>query len=304
MKRISIIVIIILWFNTISAQIFWDQDSLPNKKRIGLTSVAVATVGGGSLTGLAAIWYKNNWNPDGFSFFNDGKEWLQMDKLGHFYTAHHIAAGLNKTYKWSGINDSKSRFIGSLISLGYLTTIEILDGFSKDYGFSWWDVAANTAGVSWFLAQEQLWREQRIHLKFSASLSPYAQFRPSHLGRTVPERILKDYNGQTYWASFSPAYFFSKQNHFPKWLAVSFGYSVEQKLHGFEDEFLVQQGNKLYHFSAQRQYLLSLDIDLTKLPIERKWLKTVAYALNHLKIPFPTLIFGENITIYGKWAYF
>lgn len=304
MKRTLILIIISCWVQLSLAQSFWDNDSTPNKSRIIGTHASVATVWSGSLVGLTAIWYNDNWNPDGFSFFNDGKEWLQMDKFGHMYTAHHIAAGLSKTYQWAGLERKKSNYLGSLISFGYLASIEILDGFSKDYGFSWWDMAANTAGVSWFLLQEKLWKEQRIHLKFSASGSPYAQYRPSHLGSTIPERILKDYNGQTYWASFAPAHLFPNSTTIPKWLAISAGYSIAQKLHGFENQFEVIQDGKTYHFNARRQYLLSLDIDLTQLPIKKKWLKTVAYAFNHLKIPFPTLIWSKNSPVELKGWYF
>lgn len=304
MRALLFLFIISTVSNRIQAQSFWEYDSVPNKQRIMGAHIGAAVLGGGSLIGLTTIWYKDNWNPEGFTLFNDGKEWLQMDKFGHFYTAHHIAAGLSKVYQWGGVSPQKSRLLGSAISLGYLTSIEILDGFSKDYGFSWWDMAANGLGIGWYLTQESLWEEQRIHLKFSASPSPYASFRPSHLGSTVPERLLKDYNGQTYWLSFSPGHLFKKRDFFPKWLAVSAGYSIDQKLHGFDNTFTVLKEDKLYQFEAKRQYLLSLDIDLTALPIEKPWLKTLAYALNHVKVPFPTVVYNQGGGMYFNWMYF
>lgn len=303
MKKLYSILVIIVCINTCYTQKLFERDTTTNRKRIAIVSSSIGAVGTGSITGLATVWYVNNWNPAGFSFFKDGKEWLQMDKFGHFLTASHIANGINKSYYWSGLPERKSKVLGSVISFGYLSMIEVFDGFSKDYGFSWTDIGANALGVGWFLGQEQLWEEQRILLKFSSSLTPYAQFRPSHLGTTIPERLLKDYNGQTYWFSFSPHYLFKKIG-IPKWFALSIGYSVDQKLHGVDNYYEVIKEDKTYIFSAQRQYLLSFDIDLTQLPLKRKWLKTLAYTLNHVKIPLPTLILSTQNTPSYSLFYF
>ncbi|OJU23360.1 MAG: hypothetical protein BGN92_03335 [Sphingobacteriales bacterium 41-5] len=50
---------------------------------------------------------------------------------------------------------------------GFLTVIEILDGFSNKWGFSWGDMAANVFGAGMFQGQQLLWNEQRIKFKFS-----------------------------------------------------------------------------------------------------------------------------------------
>jgi hypothetical protein len=54
------------------------------------------------------------------------------------------------------------------------------------------------------IAQDAGWGEQRFRLKFSAHLTPYAEEAPICSARTTAARVLKDYNGQTYWLSFNP----------------------------------------------------------------------------------------------------
>jgi hypothetical protein len=79
------------------------------------------------------------------------------------------------------------------------------------------------------------------------------------------------------------------------WLCLSFGYSVDQKLVGDENLYL--------DFKASRQFLFSLDVDLTRLPIKNPTLKKVLSHLNMIKIPFPALLFQQG-KVYAKPIYF
>lgn len=275
------------------AQSFFEHDSLPNKNRSIGTTVAIATGWSGSIAALSAVWYKDSWG-EGFQFFNDRDEWLQMDKFGHAYTGLHLTRNTFQLYQWSGLSRKKSLIYGSIVGFGYLASFEVLDGFSDDWGFSWWDIAANAFGVGWLTWQELVWQEERIKMKFSASPSPYAQYRPEALGKTFSERLLKDYNGQTYWFNFNPSYFLDENTKFPKWLALSAGYSVEEKLHGFDNIYVYDSFDQTIEFKARRQFLLSLDIDLTRIPVKKPWLKTAFNVLNHLKIPFPTIEYSKS----------
>ena len=49
------------------------------------------------------------------------------------------------------------------------STVEVMDGFSAEWGFSWSDMAANAIGMGTFVAQEAIWDEQRIILKISTN---------------------------------------------------------------------------------------------------------------------------------------
>lgn len=273
---------------------FFESDTSYNKQRTLGVSIGVGAGWAGSIGGLAAVWYKDSWG-DGFKFFNDADEWLQMDKVGHAYTGYHLTRNINNLYLWAGNDRKTSLIIGSAVSMGYLATFEILDGFSSDWGFSWWDIAANTGGVAWYAAQELIWNEQRLKLKFSASPSPYAQYRPNTLGSTFSERLLKDYNGQTYWLNIAPRQFAKNWEWLPKWFSFSVGYSVTEKLHGFDNSYTVSDpilGQQTFY--AKRQFLFSLDIDLEAIPAKKPWVKTLFSMLNHIKIPFPTLEYSDG----------
>jgi hypothetical protein len=49
------------------------------------------------------------------------------------------------------------------------------------------------------------------------------------------------------------------------------------------------QGKPFPVLDRYRQYLLSLDVDFTKIHTNKKWLRTVLHAVNYLKVPFPTI---------------
>lgn len=206
-------------------------------------------------------------------------------------------------YKWSGWKNEYAALMGFGVGFGYQFTLECLDATGKKWGFSWSDMGANFLGSGVYLAQQLAWEDQRFLLKFSYHNSPYAQYRPNTLGSTFPERLLKDYNGQTYWLSVSPGSFL-KNSKFPAWLCFSIGYSVDAKLHGSDNFYTVETdfGTPLT-FEAKRQVLFSLDIDFSKLPIKQKWLKAIVKQFNYLKLPFPTIVVTGNKWS-GKWIYF
>lgn len=209
-----------------------------------------------------------------------------MDKAGHFYISHKISQFCRDKYVWSGLDNKTSTWIAAGISVGYQTTFEFLDAYSADWGFSWSDVAANTLGTISYTTQSLIWEEERIIPKFSYSPTEFAAIRPAVLGSTFAESLLKDYNGQTYWLSFSPGTFF-KESKIPKWACISIGYSAHAKLKGDQESYTdVTSG---INYQSQREFLLSLDIDFSRLPIKRPWLKAIVKQFNYFKIPFPAL---------------
>ena len=277
---------------------FVNSDTISQRRVIG-TSVGIGTFWSGSMIGLSQVWYsqveKSPWHS-----FDDSKNWLQMDKAGHFYISHKITQFCRDKYVWAGLDNKTSTWIGAGISLGYQTTFEFLDAYSADWGFSWSDVAANTLGTISYSAQSLIWEEERIIPKFSYSPTPYAAIRPEVLGSSFAESIMKDYNGQTYWLSFSPGTFF-KDSKIPKWACISIGYSADAKIRGAENIYTDPNTNKV--FEAKREFLLSLDIDFSKFNIKRPWLRALVKQFNYLKVPFPALILrGNRLT--GSLLYF
>ena len=117
--------------------------------------------------GLYNSWYKKH-NTGSFHLFNDWNEWKHMDKFGHVYTAYFQSVLCYKGAKWTGLSNKKSMLTGMLCGGLFQTTIEIMDGFSDKWGFSFPDFGANMLGLGIFAAQQHWWNEQRIYLKVSS----------------------------------------------------------------------------------------------------------------------------------------
>lgn len=280
---------------------FVQGDSLIQKRK-NAVYIGYAAGVSASYTGLYHAWYKKN-GLSGFSVLNDNNHWLQMDKVGHATTAYQIGAyGIN-LLRWAGINDREAIWKGGLSGLVFLTGIEIFDGFSDDYGFSWGDQAANVFGSAFVIGQELMWREQRIRLKFSYFPTKYARYRPELLGKNTVETWLKDYNGQTYWLSFSPGTF-ENNNLFPEWLCFSFGYSASGMTGSYRNPEFNEAGTSIPEFTRYRQYFFSLDLDLTRLEPRSGFLKTLFSTFGYIKFPFSTLEYNKIEGLRFRPVYF
>jgi uncharacterized protein YfiM (DUF2279 family) len=245
-----------------------------------------------SMMGLSKLWYSQSPHQS-FRFFNDGAEWKQVDKLGHFYSAFHLAAIGSQTVQWCGHPVRKSDKVGALTSFVVMSSIEIFDGFSAGYGASATDLAANVCGAAFFLGQRIGWNEIRIHPKFSFHQTSLASQSPDLLGTNFSSQLLKDYNGQTYWLSVDADKFI----RFPKWLNIAAGYGANDMVHAHDSENL-QAGYRSY-----RQYYLGLDFDLTAFKSKSKVLNTLIFFLNMVRLPAPALEFS-NGKIKGHLLYF
>ncbi len=252
--------------------------------------VAKGLLYGGSLAGLNALWYRN-YERSSFHFFNDNSEWLLMDKAGHAVTAYTLGMLSSDAYRWAGMERKRAAIYGGLTGFAYLSVIEIMDGFSAEWGASTGDMAFNTLGAGLFTAQELIWQEQRIQLKWSFHLTDYAEKRPAVLGSNLPQRILKDYNGQTVWLSVNPASFTSHK-FFPEWLNLAFGYSANGMLGGKSNPEPWQDINRY------RQFFFSPDIDWRRIPVNSKFLKFMFKTFSFIKLPFPAVSFSEEGTVF------
>ncbi len=303
--RFTNVAILICFINSYLAQnlTFFEQSDSLNNKRIKTILIVEATSATASILLLNEIWYKN-YPKSKFHFFDDSHEWLQMDKLGHITTSYYIGLAGIEAMKWSGLPSPKRAWLGGTLGLFYLTGVEILDGTSAQWGFSPSDFLADALGSGLVIGQDLAWQEQRIRLKISAHLSPYAQFRPNLLGSTPTERLLKDYNGQTIWLSINPSSFLSQETLFPKWLNIALGYGAQNLLSGEPDIPVYYQGNNIQPlFQRYRQYYLSLDIDLTRTTIKNPILKALTRPFGLIKIPFPALEYSQG-KFTGHWFYF
>jgi len=289
-------IVVLLWCCLLSLMFRAQEDSLPSNLR--QRKIVLCATGGaltaGSLVYLNQAWY-SDYNTGRFHFFNDNNEWLQMDKAGHFLTNYQLARLSMNAFKWAGYSRSRQLYIGGAIGFTYMTAIEIMDGYSKGWGFSWGDELVNLAGASLAVSQQALWNEQRCQVKFSYAQSGLAKYNPSLLGKNVYTQVIKDYNAQTIWLSVNPSSFMKKNRNFPRWLSVAVGYSAYGMLGAESNNFVVQdpEGNVL-KFERQRRFYLSLDVDLTRIKTRSRLLRHVFSVVNILKFPAPALQYNGH----------
>jgi len=268
-------------------QFLKPSDTLDIHRRNALV-ITEASVVGLSLIGLNSLWY-NDYPRSKFHTIDDANEWKQMDKIGHVFSTYQLSKAGADLLNWSGVSKNNQLIYGSTLGLVFLTTVEVFDGFSSEWGFSWSDFGANAIGTTLYFGQELLWDEQRFVIKYSFHRTNFAPQRPNTLGNGLLEEALKDYNGQTYWLSFNLRSFF-KDTKIPEWLNLAFGYGVEGMLSSRGESV----DNLFTNQNQYRQFYLSFDVDLTRIKTESHVLKTIFSVLNVIKIPLPTVEFNSQ----------
>ena len=246
-----------------------------------------------SIVLLNELWYKD-YRTNRFHFFDDHQEWLQVDKFGHAFTCYQLGDIGIHALKWSGLKREKAIWMGGLSGLAYMSIVEVMDGFSEGWGFSWADMSANSGGSLLLIAQEKIWKEQRIRIKFSYFPTDFPNWRPEVLGNNEIQRLFKDYNAQTYWMSLNIHAFLNSASRFPRWLNIALGIGATGMTGGFSNPEIKDNYGNSVRFERKRQIYLSLDANLSKIQVKSKWGKKVLSAINIIKIPFPCLGLSGN----------
>ena len=250
-----------------------------------------------SYYGLYNLWYKK-YPQTSFHFFNDLEEWNYIDKAGHIYSSYQVARKSHLFLLKKNIENPVEK--SCFYSLFFMLGIEVLDGFSKEWGFSNYDLLSNFIGTGIFYFQEKKFKRQLLKLKFSYHLSPYAIYRPSLLGENVSQRIFKDYNGQTYWFTFDLNNKIQERLKVFKYLNFSLGYSI--------DGFVGARNNNILNcancnqINRQSQLLLSIDLDLSEIKTKNRALQLLLNSFSIIKFPAPTIILQDHNEF--RWFYF
>ncbi|MEL6637853.1 MAG: DUF2279 domain-containing protein [Bacteroidota bacterium] len=286
---------------------FWEPADTFHPTRFWTAAGIGASAYTATMIGLAQVWYAD-FSRTNFQFFNDWREWNGMDKAGHAYATYLEATYSYRILRWTGMKQRKAAWMGVGLATIFQTSLETLDGFSAEWGFSPPDIAFNTLGAGLFISQELLWAEQRLTLKLSSNFPRYPDVAVPSLdgghtstlqdraealyGGGFAARLLKDYNAQTIWLSANVAAFLTPQNRFPPWLNLAVGYGAQNLYGGFHNEWEtdgVRYRLDPLAYPRYRQFYLSLDLDLSRIPVRNAFLRSLLRALNVIKIPAPTL---------------
>lgn len=226
------------------------------------------------------LWYRESLNSS-FHFFDDSLEWLGMDKIGHFITSFYISLII---YYILNLDSESDFWIYSILGFVLQFPIELFDGFCSGYGFSVYDLLANGLGSAAFGIQILYFKKIKIIPSFLFIPSPYSFFRPNLLAYNMISQIVKDYNGQIYWLSFSPNDI--KINFLPRWILFSFGYGADGLLGGHDNIWGEKDEFEFTYIERKPQIYFSIDIDFSEL-LPNTIFQKYYWIFRFIKIPLP-----------------
>jgi hypothetical protein len=151
-------------------------------------------------TGLLAlnIYYgtsADDWGSKSFHFENEG--WfgkdtysLGMDKIGHAYGAYLYSEYFTQRITHGSGNSEGAGITGALLGFGMQSVVEVLDGYSADYGFSNEDLIADGVGAGFSMLRSTipgLAEKLDFRMEYNPWVSTGDSFSP-----------FNDYSGQKY----------------------------------------------------------------------------------------------------------
>lgn len=265
-------------------RLFLPDSTLNPRRQRAVTWTALGGYAGMG-TYLGFIWYAQQ-GMGSFHFFDDSREWKQMDKAGHALGAYTASRWMGDLYRWSGVAPRKAAIRSAAIGFLAMSTIEVFDGFGVGWGASPTDLCANFSGSALYLTNQLLWGENRIQLKASYLPSMYVNNPDSlakynHIfGKNIVEWPLKDYNGHTYWLSVRAKSFLPRESRirqaWPIWLNPALGYGANGMSSGFAS-------------TSYRQWYLGFDVDLAEVWRKPGLVRTGFSVASLFRLPLPAL---------------
>lgn len=278
-----------------------DSSSIKWKK----PAVWAANVGTGVFVqaALYKTWY-STYPEVPFHWTNDNGNWLQMDKSGHAFSAFFLTNISATSFRYAGYSKRKSALAGSLVALAFQSSIEYFDGQSQGWGASWGDLMANLTGTVFAGVQQYWWGDVKIPFSITFQKSRYAKERPNVLGKNTAQRMLKDYNAQTYWLSFYPSKLGLKSKY-PKWLGISLGYGIDGCLGGTSNIWTDDNGNlqDLSHIDRNRQFYISPDFTFGHIKTRYKLVNFLLRLTDYWKLPAPAAMVNQQGAFSFHWLY-
>ena len=224
------------------------------------------------------MWWKGRKSDFHFNWKEDWNASLGADKVGHLFFGYTVANIYDHAFQTVGYSKNKSVLYSGILAFTYQTFLEIRDGFSSEYGFSWGDFSANLIGSTFPILQQEYPTLQNFNFKISYRAS--SRFKNnSHI------YIMDDYESTFHWLSidFDKLLPSSVDNIIPDFINVAIGHSVG----GLST-------NKEHH-----KFYIGLDWDLEALPGDSPILKFIKNTLNLYHLPAPTIQIHPNVVWYG-----
>ena len=246
----------------------------------------------GTLGIYAAYGFSTWWNDANSDFNQQDEDWFNensysggADKLGHMFSTYISTRLLTRGYQWAGLNHQHALRRARNLAFFTLTAVEIMDGFTKEYGFSWEDFIMNTLGIG--MAQilesdpdmDALW-DFRVLYRYSDDADRKNSIDP-----------FSDYSGQIYLFVLRPAVLANAAAN-SNWhlLEIAAGYGTK----GYRP--LTDLNTP-----KERNLYLGVSLNVTEL-LHRYWYKetprqpsALTEALKYLQVPGTAALMRKNL---------
>lgn len=254
-----------------------ETDSVQTGRTVLVSGTLLTAMLGGNLLNNT-MWWKGEKSAFHFEWHNDWRYALGADKFGHFYFPAMISYPVSESFRWAGFSRRTALWLGSGTALAYQTYIEIRDGFSKEWGFSWGDFTADVLGAGYPLLQEYMPALRGVDMKIS--FYPSARFK-----NNSNKVIFDDYESTTHWISIPPTLFLPDDisRLLPSRLHLAIGHSVKNLDNPAKRDF------ELY---------ISLDYNLKDIA-EDSFSGKLLHLLNYYHLPAPAVRIYPGVVWYG-----
>ncbi len=177
-----------------------DYDFDRFRGQVSSVSWDIAAIGVG-ITVLGI--YGWDWGSSGYHFTSEGffgEDTFNggMDKLGHFYTTYVLTEYFTYRIRNAFGDAAGAEYTAAALSLGFMTYVEIFDGFAEKHGFSYQDIIMNTAGAAFSILRNRV-----------PGLAEKVDFRLQWMPSDTVDWVdpATDYMGQKYVLALKPAGF-------------------------------------------------------------------------------------------------
>ena len=226
-----------------------QQPSRPTPEQLRLRNVGI--IAAGAL--LVGAYGMNQWWNEGFTgeFRTENEGWFGQgtknggaDKLGHVFFTYGGMRLFSVAFEAAGNEPRQARTLGFWTSLGIMTAVEVLDGFSRQFRFSGQDAVMNLVGAGLgFLLERNQDLDRLIDFRLQYKRSDGSDWDPAG-----------DYSGQTYLlvgkATGVPAL---RQHSVFRYFELAVGYGTR----GYETAGAERQRNLYYGISLNLSEVLA-----------------------------------------------
>jgi hypothetical protein len=259
-----------------------ESDSLAPCPSIPRLAIVGGLTAGGFIYGhviLSNLWWKGEQSPFHFDWDHDWNYSLGADKVGHAYFPYLVTNVYRQALEWGGLDTATSLYVAASGALAYQTYIEVRDGFSKQWGFSWGDWGADLVGAALPVVQHHVPALRGVDVKIS--FNPSDKFKAG-----MYNAIIDDYESTYHWISINvhdllPAEW---QRWYPRFVNLAIGHSVKD---------LDGAGG------GHHELYLSLDWNLKALPGDGWLLKLLKRNLDFYHLPAPAVRITPGVVWYG-----